>query len=157
MTLWTVWPLMSMPRMSVARAVRLLDGVGELDAAGLAAAADLHLGLDDHPAAQPLGDRARLLRGLRDAAAQHRQPVPGEQLAPLVLVQVHHYLFARGFVAWRRKPSDRPRADPGTLARSLTSASHPPSATGRAVCPSPQRVTGRQALPIDTKIARSPA
>ena len=69
--------------------LRLVGAVGELDAAGLAAAADLHLGLDDHPAAEPLGDRAGLLRGLGDAAGQHGQAVPVEQIAPLVLVQVH--------------------------------------------------------------------
>ena len=95
-TRWTVWPLMSMPE-DVGRAgLRLVDGVGELDAAGLAPAADLHLSLDDHAAALLLGDRPRFLRGLRDTSAQHRQPVPGEQLASLVLVQVHHYLFVCG-------------------------------------------------------------
>ena len=39
--------------------------VGQLDAAGLAPAADLDLGLDDDPAAEALGDRAGLLRGRR--------------------------------------------------------------------------------------------
>jgi hypothetical protein len=68
---------------------RLVHPVGELHATGLAPAADLDLGLDHHLAAEPLGDRPRLLRGGRDAAAQHRQAVPGEQFAPLVLVQVH--------------------------------------------------------------------
>ena len=81
----------------VARAgLRLLDGVGQLDAARLTATADLHLSLDDHATALLLGDRPRLFGGLRDTAAQHRQAVPGEQLATLVFVQVHHYLFARG-------------------------------------------------------------
>ena len=62
---------------------------GQLHPAGLAAAADLDLGLDDDPAAESLRDGPGLGRGGGDPAAQHRQPVPGEQLAPLVLVQVH--------------------------------------------------------------------
>ena len=94
-TLWTVWPLMSMPRMSLARACASSARVGELDAARLAPAADLHLRLDHHPAAEALGDRAGLLRGLGDATGQHRQPMPGEQFAPLVLVQVHVTPLAR--------------------------------------------------------------
>jgi hypothetical protein len=69
--------------------LRLLDPVGQLHPTGLAAATDLHLCLDDHPATEPLGDRPRLLGGGGDAAVQHRQPVPGEQLTPLVLEQVH--------------------------------------------------------------------
>ena len=67
----------------------LVHAVGQLDPAGLAPAADLHLCLDHHPAAESLGDRAGLFRSLRNPAVQHRQPVPGEQLTPLVLVQVH--------------------------------------------------------------------
>ena len=38
---------MSMPRMFPACVADLVGVVGQLDAAGLAAAADLHLGLDD--------------------------------------------------------------------------------------------------------------
>src|SRR5262249_44503119 len=48
--------------------LRLVHTIGELHAAGLATPADLHLGLDDHLAAQPLGDGPGLLRGRRDAA-----------------------------------------------------------------------------------------
>jgi hypothetical protein len=46
-------------------------------------------------AAEPLGDRAGLLGGLGDAAAQHGQAVPFEQVAPLILEQVHVSPFAR--------------------------------------------------------------
>jgi inhibitor of KinA sporulation pathway (predicted exonuclease) len=44
------------------RGVRDLVGVvGQLDAAGLAAATHLHLGLDDHRVADAIGDRHRLV------------------------------------------------------------------------------------------------
>ena len=52
MTLWTVWPLMSMPRIVGGLLLGVGGAVGQLHAAGLAAAADLDLGLDDHPAAE---------------------------------------------------------------------------------------------------------
>ena len=80
----------------VGRAGLGLVGVrGQLDAAGLAPPAHLDLGLDDDPAAEALGDGAGLLRGLGDAAAQHGQAVPFEQIAPLILEQVHVSPFAR--------------------------------------------------------------
>ena len=62
----TTWPRMSSPRI----VLRLLLGVGrvlgELDAAGLAAAAGQHLRLDDDRAAELLGRRARLLGRRRE-------------------------------------------------------------------------------------------
>ena len=76
----------------------LLDGRRQLDAAGLAAAAGLDLRLDDDLAAalrqQPLGRRAGLLRGLGDGAAQHGHAVLLEQVARLVLEEVHGSVLA---------------------------------------------------------------
>src|SRR5439155_22483294 len=66
-----------------------LVAVVELAATHRVPGADLDLGLDGHAPAEAAGDRASLLRRGGHAAVQHRQPVPGEQLAPLVLVQVH--------------------------------------------------------------------
>ena len=42
----TTWPLMSMPRMFAGVRAALVGVVGQLDAAGLAPPADVHLGLD---------------------------------------------------------------------------------------------------------------
>lgn len=62
---------------------------GQLHATGLAAATDLHLGLDDGLAAQTLGDLARRLRRVDDFTGQHRYIVLGEEVPRLVLEQVH--------------------------------------------------------------------
>src|SRR3954454_11349849 len=68
----------------------LVGAVRELHAAGLATASGLDLRLDDdRAAAQPLGARAGLLRRLRDRRLEHGDPVLGEQVACLVLEQVH--------------------------------------------------------------------
>ena len=67
----------------------LVEVRGELDPAGLAAAADLHLRLDDDGVAEPLGDLGRLLGVVRIAALGDRDPVAREQLLALVLEQVH--------------------------------------------------------------------
>ena len=67
----------------------LVGVVGELDAAGLAAAADLHLRLDDHRVAGRLGRGDRLVDGVGDAARGDRDVVAGEVLLALVLEQVH--------------------------------------------------------------------
>lgn len=67
----------------------LIRGAYQLDAAGLAAAADLHLGLDDRLAAQPLGRLAGRLRRVDDFTGQHRYTVLGEEVPRLVLEQVH--------------------------------------------------------------------
>ena len=57
----TMWPLMSMPE-DVRRVLARLGLVGgELDAAGLAAAADQHLGLDDDRVADLVRRRDRVL------------------------------------------------------------------------------------------------
>ncbi|GAA4952946.1 hypothetical protein GCM10023238_19140 [Streptomyces heliomycini] len=68
---------------------RLVGGGGELDAAGLATAADLHLGLDDGLATETLGGCAGRLRRVDDFTGQHRYIVLGEEVPRLVLEQVH--------------------------------------------------------------------
>ena len=72
-----------MPRICLAAASARRRVVGQLDAAGLAAAARVDLRLDDDPAAQPLGDRARLGRRVGHLAVRHRHAVlPQDRLAP---------------------------------------------------------------------------
>jgi len=62
---------------------------GELDAAGLAAAADQDLRLDDDRVAD-IGRRSDgLLDGVSHLSRRHAQSVAGEQLLALVLQQVH--------------------------------------------------------------------
>src|SRR5699024_2335864 len=71
----------------------LVGGLGDLHPAGLAAPADLHLGLDHHDAAavceQLLGGGAGLLGCGGDDACQHRYLMLLEQISCLVLEQVH--------------------------------------------------------------------
>src|SRR5512135_1346050 len=69
--------------------LRLRGILRELDAARLAASACVHLRLDDDGAAQPPGDRFRLLRRGRDVAVGHRDAGGLQELAGLVLVQIH--------------------------------------------------------------------
>ena len=95
-TVFTTWPLMSRPRISSARAAGLLRAPGDLDAAGLAAAAGLHLGLDDDDGSAELGRGAlRLLGGGRGDAAEHGDPVRLEHVPGLVLVQIHSASWSR--------------------------------------------------------------
>ncbi len=63
--------------------------VGELDAAGLATTADLHLRLDDDGVAGLIGLLHRLVDGVGGAAWAHRDVVAGEVLLALVLEEVH--------------------------------------------------------------------
>ncbi len=65
--------------------VRLVGVLGDLDAAGLAAAAGLDLRLDDDDAAELLGRRPHLLRRVRDDAGEHRHLVLLEEVTCLVL------------------------------------------------------------------------
>ena len=58
--------------------------LGDLDAAGLAAAADLHLRLDDAGVADLVGRGDGLLDGGGGGAVGHRHPVAGEELLALV-------------------------------------------------------------------------
>ena len=73
-----------MPRMALGVRLRLVGVLGDLDAAGLAAAADLDLGLDDDREAELLGRFAGLLRRRGMAALGHGDAVLGEQLLALV-------------------------------------------------------------------------
>ena len=131
----------------MAWASRLVGVVGELHAARLAPAADLHLGLDDHPAAEAVGDLAGLLHGGGDAAVQHRQPVPGEQRAPLVLVQVHCYRSrsvvlppaAIATAAHRPQPSEPVTARAPARVRGAPDSARTAVATDRVKCPQPAR------------------
>src|SRR5690606_1165180 len=68
----------------------LVEGAGELDAAGLAAATGMDLGLD-HPevAGNGLGRIDRFFGRAGDAPGGHRDAVIGEQLLGLVFVEVH--------------------------------------------------------------------
>ena len=67
----------------------LLRVVGELDAAGLAAAAHHHLALE-HPRAGMLGDeRLHVVRGRGEDAVGRRNPDAPEQVLALVLHQLH--------------------------------------------------------------------
>ena len=62
---------------------------GELDAAGLAAAADQYLRLDDDRVADPVGDADGVLDGVDGVAGGDPQSVAGEQLLALIFEQVH--------------------------------------------------------------------
>ena len=68
----------------------VLDGLDHLDAAALAAAAGMDLGLHDpDAAAQLLGDFFGFLRGVGDAAFGHGDAKFGEQAFGLIFVNVH--------------------------------------------------------------------
>ena len=73
--------------------------LGDLDAAGLAAAADQHLRLDHAGVADLVGGGDRLLDGGGGRAGGHRDAVAGEELLALVLEEVH---------AGRRTLEERP-------------------------------------------------
>ena len=68
--------------------------VGELDAAGLAAAADLHLGLDDDRVAGLVGLGDGVVDRVGRATRADRDVVAGEVLLALVLEQIHVRLLA---------------------------------------------------------------
>src|SRR5690606_16448126 len=68
----------------------IVGGVHQLDTAGLAAAASMHLGLD-HPAVATNGGSGgdRLGHGFGRHTLRDRQAVFGKQLFALVLMQIH--------------------------------------------------------------------
>ena len=68
---------------------RLLGVLGDLDPAGLAAAADQHLRLDRAGVADTLGGGDRVLDRGGDLATGHGDAVLGEQLLALILEKVH--------------------------------------------------------------------
>ena len=115
-TISTVWPLMSMPEDVRGVLAHLVDGVGELDATGLAPTTDLHLRLDhdrELPDAPGGGDGV-VDRG-DGLALRHGNVEGGEELLPLVLEEVHPLPFLSGPLA---DPSGRP---PGAGATTLES------------------------------------
>jgi hypothetical protein len=69
--------------------LRLLRRVGELDAAGLHAAAGQHLRFDDDGAADLRGDALGVLRRLRIAAGRDRDAFALQDLARFVLEEPH--------------------------------------------------------------------
>ena len=68
---------------------RLFAVLRDLDAAGLAAAADLDLSLDDARVADLLGRLHGGLDGVGDSSFWDGNPMPGEQLLSLVFEEVH--------------------------------------------------------------------
>ena len=77
-----------MPRISPARASASSAVCGELDAAGLPAAAGEDLRLHDHREAELVRRGSRLGWVEGETALRHRDPVLPEELLPLVLVEV---------------------------------------------------------------------
>ena len=82
-------PLDVQPEDVLGARLGVLGVVGELDAAGLAAAAHLHLRLDDDGRGDLARDRLRLLGRLGDAAGEHGHAVRGQQVTGLVLEEIH--------------------------------------------------------------------
>ena len=66
-----------------------LGGIAELDPAGLAAAADLHLDLHDRPAAELPRGGGGVLPAEGDDAAGRLHPLGAEQILAHVLVEIH--------------------------------------------------------------------
>ena len=78
-----------MPRIARACSSASPRSCGDLDAAGLAAAADQHLRLDHAGVADLVGGGDRLLDGGGGRPGGHRDAVAREQLLALVLEEVH--------------------------------------------------------------------
>ena len=68
--------------------------LAQLDAAGLAAAAHLHLRLDHHRVADAIGDRDGVIDRGHRLAGRYGDPVAREELLALVLVEIHALLLA---------------------------------------------------------------
>ena len=77
------------PEDGVGVLARLVLVVGQLDPAGLPAAPDLHLCLDDAREADLLGGRDGLVDGARRASVWDGDVVAGEELLALIFEQVH--------------------------------------------------------------------
>jgi hypothetical protein len=104
------------PEDRLGRRLRVVGGLGDLDAAGLAATADLDLGLDDGHAAHLLRCGSRFLGGVGDDSRQDGHAVGLEQVPGLVLEKIHAVLPIRiaAPVLWRgcRPSRHRPRRPP---------------------------------------------
>jgi hypothetical protein len=92
-TVCTTWPLMSMPRIWPALFVGLVRALGQLHAAGLAAAAHLHLRLHHDQGWPAAANSAAISRASSAVWATlprwDRDAVLGEQFLRLILKQVH--------------------------------------------------------------------
>ena len=75
---------------------------GDLDPAGLATAADQHLGLDRTGVADPLSGGDGVLDRGGDLAARHGDTVRGEELLALILEKVHQMTDFMAACAWGR-------------------------------------------------------
>ena len=94
----------------VARLLLRVRGIlGELDAAGLAAAARQHLSLDDDRAAELLGSRPCLLRGRREPPLGDGDSELLEELLALVLVEIHRRADSSGVANLAADGCDRRR------------------------------------------------
>ena len=80
----------------------LVGVVGQLDAAGLAPAAHLHLRLHDDGVADPLGGSDGVVHGGHGLTGADGDPVPREELLALVLVEVHSLASRCWFPTWRQ-------------------------------------------------------
>jgi hypothetical protein len=106
----------------------LLVVLGELHTAGLAASADLDLGLDDHRAAEVTGGLLDLQHGAAHAAGRgYGDPVAVEQLLALVLDEVHASLRGSCGRSGERRGAPQGRAGTSRVRR----------ARGRGSSPSP--------------------
>src|SRR3989344_1859131 len=83
----------------IGRRAHFFNGVGQLDATGLAAAAGVALRLDHEAAdAEFLGHGHRLFHAVRHAARGHRYGVLAQQLLRLVLVDIHATISSRASI-----------------------------------------------------------
>ena len=77
-----------MPRMALGVLLRLGPVLGDLDPAGLAASADLHLGLDHAGIADLLRGLDGRIDGVGDPAFGYWNPVAGEELLSLIFEEI---------------------------------------------------------------------
>ena len=83
-----------MPRIAAACSTDLVGDRRELDTAGFATPADLHLGLDDDWVPDRVGLADGLVDGVGHAAGRDRNTEAGEVLLALVLEEIHEEMVA---------------------------------------------------------------
>src|SRR6478609_11359968 len=143
--------------------LRLVGALRHLDATGLAAAAGLHLPLDDGDTARLRSDllsgRSGLLRGGGDGAGQHGHPVLLEHVAGLVLEEIHGWgpssssirIVVDRVAAASRGPRAHALALGRALRRGATESGCPSDSSGCDVWrPHRVRPTGRRSHPHPT-------
>ena len=110
--------------------------VGQLDAAGLAPAADLHLRLDHDRVAGGFGLGDGLVDGVGHAAGRRGDAEAGEVLLALVLVEIHRcpLLCSNRTLSLRPFPAGPSRAGPSRPGPSRPGASRP-GLVGMAMAP----------------------